>query len=380
MNPRLRRIRYLSGTRADFGLMRSTLVAIASDARFQLDVVAAGTHLSKAHGFTIKEIEEARLHIAARIELDTSTASGESMALNIARTIEAMVLLMAADRPDALLLLGDRGEMLAGAVAALNLGIPIVHVHGGERSGTVDELVRHAISKLSHYHFVSTAQSRDRLLAMGESADRVFVTGAPGLDGLIELASRDRSALCAELALDAGRPVALFIFHPVSQDATEAEIQARRAIDACLTEGLQIVTLMPNTDAGSTGIRTALDHFERHPDVRVAVHLPRADFVSWMAACDVMVGNSSSGIIEAGSFGVPVINIGSRQHLRERNSNVLDVPHVDASFGDVVRACLARGRGRPSNVYGDGHAGERMIALLADIDLGTNVLSKVHAH
>ncbi len=376
----MRRIRYLSGTRADFGLMQATLQAIAAHDALRLDIVVTGTHLSERFGLTVREIEATGLPIVARIPVNTDTSTGASMALNLATTLRGLVEAMQHDRPDALLLLGDRGEMLAGALAAVHLNVPVVHVHGGERSGTVDEPVRHAISKLSHHHFVATAQSRDRLVRMGERPETVFVTGAPGLDGLQALAHKDRRALCAELRLDPQRSVALFVHHPVVQESARAGAEAQALLDACLRQELQVVALRPNSDAGGDSIRATLAGFEHHDAVRVLTHLPRADFVSWMAACDVMVGNSSSGIIEAASFGTPVLNVGSRQKLRERNANVTDVAAADAGIDAVLQSCLARGRFAPANVYGDGRSSGRIADLLATIDLSPSILCKTNAY
>lgn len=376
----LRRIRYVSGTRADFGLMQSTLQAIAGRPGLSLDVVATGMHLSTRHGHTVREIEAAGLPIAARIEVDMAQASGAAMARNLATVLAALVALLERDRPDALLLLGDRGEMLAGALAAIHLNLPVVHVHGGERSGTVDEPVRHAISKLAHHHFVATPQSRERLVAMGERPDSVVLTGAPGLDGLQALATRPREALCAQRGIDPARGIALFVYHPVLQQAGGAGAEARALLDACLRQGLQVLALMPNADAGADDVRAVLDDAGRRPGVHVLTHLPRPEFVCWMAACDLMVGNSSSGIIEAATFGTPVVNVGSRQNLRERNPNVTDVPVLDGAIDAVLEQRLRAGRFAPGNVYGDGRTAPRIAELLSTIDLSDAVLLKTNAY
>lgn len=187
-----RRLVYLSGTRADFGLMQASLRRIAATPGLSLQVAVTGMHLSAAHGNTIQEIRATGLPICAEIPLDMSTRTASSMAIGVADCLRGMTQLLEAEKPDFLLLLGDRGEMLAGAIAALHVGIPCVHIHGGERSGTVDEPVRHAISKLSSYHLVATPGSRERLVRMGEDEARIFVIGAPGLDGLAELGAMAR--------------------------------------------------------------------------------------------------------------------------------------------------------------------------------------------
>jgi GDP/UDP-N,N'-diacetylbacillosamine 2-epimerase (hydrolysing) len=335
-------------------------------------------HLSEYFGLTVREIEAAGLTVAERIPVAIESATGAAMAQNLALTLAGCVKAFEKLQPDIVLLLGDRGEMLAGAIAAIHLNIPIVHLHGGERSGTVDEPVRHAISKLSHYHFVATVGAKERLERMGERADRIFVTGAPGLDGLRALATLDRTVLCQRLGLQPTDKIALFLYHAVLQESPEIVAQeAGCLLEGCLQQGLQVIALMPNADAGSDVVHARLEAEANNPRVRVLTHLPRQEFVSWMAVCDVMVGNSSSGIIEAGSFGVPVVNMGMRQHMRERNPNVLD---ADCSnLEDVLKMALAKDK-TPHNLYGDGYAGERIAEHLKTIDISHTVLLKTNVY
>jgi len=376
----VRRICYVSGTRADFGLMQSTLRAIAAEPGLTLDVVVTGMHLSPRFGTTVDEIVASGLHVAARIPVAIEESTGAAMARNLAATLDGCVDAFERLRPDVVLLLGDRGEMLAGALAAIHLNIPIAHIHGGERSGTVDEPVRHAISKLAHFHFVSSEDARARLVRMGERAEHVFVSGAPGLDGLVELAAFGRDELCAGAGFDPAAPLGLMVYHPVLQEAAEAEDQARALVEACLSRQLQLMAVMPNSDAGNAGVRRVLDACADHPRVRVRTHLPRREFVSWMAACDLMVGNSSSGIIEAASFGTPVVNVGIRQNLRERNANVMDVAARRDELVAGVERALAHGRYSLHNVYGDGQTGQRILAWLLAADLSAGLLLKANTY
>jgi GDP/UDP-N,N'-diacetylbacillosamine 2-epimerase (hydrolysing) len=302
------------------------------------------------------------------------------MAKNIGRMLIGFVEALQSIEPDIVLVLGDRGEMLAGAIAAIHLDIPIVHIHGGERSGTVDELVRHAISKLADFHFVATDESKIRLVRMGEIADNVYVVGAPGLDGLKEEVTSNRETLCAGVGFDPSRPVTLLVYHPVLQEADKSGEYAALIVDALLAKGMQVLALNPNSDAGSAGVRAALEARAVAGDIHLATHLPRPEFVSWMAAADAMVGNSSSGIIEAAAFGTPVINIGSRQNLRQRNANVIDCPVDLVSIGDAIARALALPRFEGYNVYGDGRAGTRIVELLSAIVLSELTVAKVNAY
>ena len=227
-----RRICYVSGTRADFGLLQSSLQTVQSRPGLALDVLVTGMHLSLEHGYTVQEIRDSGLLIRAEVSVPLEPATGATMARNMGRMLMAFVDEWTTDRPDIVLLLGDRGEMLAGAIAAIHLNLPIVHIHGGERSGTVDEPVRHAISKLSHYHFVATVASRERLIRMGERPESAWFTGAPGLDGLAQLAKLSRATLCDEQGFDAKRPVALLVFHPEFQESAQASDVTRLRRDS----------------------------------------------------------------------------------------------------------------------------------------------------
>ena len=375
-----RRIVYVSGTRADFGLMQSTLERIHRDARLSLGIVATGMHLSDAHGRTVRDIEASGLPVAARVPVELDPPTGATMARNIGRMLSEFVPLLEREQPDIVLLLGDRGEMLAGALAGIHLNVPVAHIHGGDRSGTVDEPVRHAISKLSHFHFAATAQARERLVRMGEVAEHVWVTGAPGLDGLRELGSRPRAELARAAGLDPARPVALLVFHPVLQEAGAAGEQAAALLDSLKRHGLQVLALLPNADAGSESIRQQLLARRDAGELHLVTHFPREEFVAWMAAADLMVGNSSAGIIEAATFGTPVVNIGLRQNLRERNANVTDCAAQPAAIEAAIERALGHGRYPRQNVYGDGAAGPRIAELLASVPLDRQVLMKTNAY
>ncbi|NNU42204.1 UDP-N-acetylglucosamine 2-epimerase [Ramlibacter montanisoli] len=375
-----RRILYLSGTRADFGLMQSTLQRIHQTPGLQVQVAVTGTHLSPQHGHTVDEVRASGLPIAAEIPVDVLTRTGASMAIAIADVVRGMTALLERERPDALLLLGDRGEMLAGAIAALHVGVPTVHVHGGERSGTVDEPVRHAISKLASYHFVATEGARERLRKMGEAADRIFLTGAPGIDGLAAMDTGTHEQCLQDLGLPPQADFVLALFHPVVQQADDAAAQARTVMQALTALGLPVLWLDPNADAGSREILQALQQDALPAGSRRATHLPRAQFFAAMRHCAVMAGNSSSGIIEAASFGTPVVNIGSRQHMREHGPNVVDVPVEAAAIEQALRAQRSHSRWPCENPWGDGQAGERIAQLLAQLPLGPTVLEKTNSY
>jgi GDP/UDP-N,N'-diacetylbacillosamine 2-epimerase (hydrolysing) len=377
----VRRIAYVTGTRADFGLMQASLQAIHDAPDFELIVYPTGMHLDTGLGHTLDEVLASGFDVASPIEVEFGTASGALTAKNIGHIIVGTVTALSANRPDILLLLGDRGEMLAAALAAIHLNIPIVHIHGGERSGTVDEPIRHAISKLAHLHLVSTQQSRERLIKMGEQPDLIRVVGAPGLDGISQQSSGDAAALFTRLGLSPAAPVSLFLFHPVLQEADTSSVGARAALDVLLETGQQILALKPNSDAGSAGIIDVLNEYAEHGKVKLVTHLARNDYLCAMRNAALLVGNSSSGIIEAASFGTPVVNIGSRQNLRERNSNVIDVSSDAQAIAAGVTRALEWGRLPIKNVYGNGQTAGRIVEALRQMPIGDRViLGKINAY
>ena len=378
-----RRILYLSGTRADFGLMRHTLRTAAAQPALEVAVAVTGMHLHPDYGHTVDDIVASGLRIAARIPSDVAGRDGPGMARAISQTLAGLVAVLQTEQPDALLLLGDRGEMLAGATAALHLGVPAIHIHGGERSGTVDEPVRHAISKLAALHFCATAESRERLIAMGEEPQRIHVVGAPGLDDLGDTMHTPRAAALRALGLPDDRPYALALFHPVVQEADAAAAQTQALLDGLRAAGagtvFSVVWLAPNADAGSGGIE-ALLRAQQWQGFHRITHLPRADYLAALRHAAVLAGNSSSGIIEAASLGTPVVNVGSRQNLRERNANTVDVPPQAAAIETAVRHAIAHGPRPPHNVYGDGGSAARIAHLLSTLPLSADLLHKVNRY
>jgi GDP/UDP-N,N'-diacetylbacillosamine 2-epimerase (hydrolysing) len=256
-------------------------------------------------------------------------------------------------------------------------------LHGGERSGTVDEPVRHAITKLSHWHFVATEQSRERVIRLGERPEHVWITGAPSLDDLAAQSAKPRDQVLSELELAAHARYVLVIFHPVVQEMADACRQTtalaqalRETLAGSLTE---VLWLAPNADAGSAAILQALDQATIERLHRIT-HLPRPLYVAALRHAEALIGNSSSGIIEAATFGTPVVNIGNRQRARERNCNTIDCPAERPAVAAAIAQSLAHGRYPAANVYGDGQAGARVTHLLATLPMSADLLDKINIY
>lgn len=377
----MRRILYVTGTRADFGLMLATLRAIHAHPDLDLQVCVTGMHLSERFGMTMREVEASGLPIVARIPVDVDSDSGLGMSLATSAMLKGLSELVASQQPDIVLLLGDRLEMLAGAIAAVCIGIPIAHLHGGERSGTIDESIRHAISKLAHLHLVTTDGSRERLIRMGERPEMVHVVGAPGLVGLRELARRTRQDLLSEHRLDPGQPTAAVLFHPVVQEAEQAAAQTQALLEAVMQGGYQAICLLPNADTGNSSIRNVIEaQAARDARFKAVSHLPREDYVSLVATCDLLIGNSSSGILEAATFGTPVVNVGDRQFGRERNANVFDSSADSASICRAIQAARAFPRGSGRNLYSQDDTVRRILQALHGLRIDLALLKKANTY
>jgi GDP/UDP-N,N'-diacetylbacillosamine 2-epimerase (hydrolysing) len=376
----MRKICYISGTRADFGLMKNVLQAINLDNELDLSVIVTGMHLLKKYGNTYSEISEAGLKISGKVNVHLSGASGYEMSIALGEQVIGFTKILANERPDIVILLGDRSEMLAGAIASLHLNIVIAHIHGGELSGTVDEPVRHAISKLSHYHFTSTKKSSDRLIQMGEKVENIYTTGAPGIDDIMSTELIPRNTLLNKYGLDSNHDYILLLFHPSTEDSEIQEREIRTVIDSILLDKSQVLVLMPNSDKGGVSISSVIKEYENQGRIKSVIHATRVDFLSLVAEAEVLSGNSSSGIIEAASLGTPVLNIGFRQRNRERNNNVIDVK-VNSSeiISGLAKAKSMKGQSW-KNVYGDGSTSTRILPLLKSLSLNTKILEKINAY
>jgi UDP-hydrolysing UDP-N-acetyl-D-glucosamine 2-epimerase len=362
MSPR--RICYVTGTRAEFGLMRTALVAIRAHPKLELQLVVTGMHLSPAHGQTVGQIYDAGFTIEARVPWRSSMNVDEH-AIATAESMRGLAYVFRDLNPDIVLVCGDRVEAFAAASAAHIGGRIVAHVHGGDRAlGQVDDALRHAITKLSHIHLPATKQSAERIHLLGEDRFCIHRVGTPGVDGIRALARQQPRA-----TIDA-----LVVVHPDSPDESRQYRQTRMLLAAtkAACDG-PIVAVYPNNDPGWRGIARALDEAS---GIEVVRDVPRAKFLRQMLDARVLVGNSSAGIIEAASLGTPVVNVGDRQLGRERSANVNDVGWNRAI---IERAIIGarRTRFRGSNVYGGGNAGVRIANVLSDVKIDDKLRKKL---
>ncbi|AWK90248.1 UDP-N-acetylglucosamine 2-epimerase [Azospirillum thermophilum] len=372
-----RRICVFTGGRAEYGHLRGLMRHLDADPGVTLRILVSGMHLAAEFGHTVDVIEADGFTIAARVEMllsgDTPSATCASMGLGLIRFADALDRL----RPDLLVVLGDRFEALAAAQAALVLGIPIAHLHGGEASeGVLDEAFRHAITKLAHLHFAAAEPYRQRIIQLGEAPDRVFTVGAPGLDGVGDGPPMDRTELEEELGFRLGPVNFLVTYHPVTLGGRPPEAAAAALFDALdRFPHAHVIVTRANADSGGRAINTAIDRFaaDRPGRVFATASLGQRRYLSAMYHADVVIGNSSSGLIEAPVVGRPTVNLGDRQKGRLRAPSVIDCTEeagaiaaaVERALGPEMRAVSAR-RESP---YGRGGAAARIAGILARFPL-----------
>jgi UDP-hydrolysing UDP-N-acetyl-D-glucosamine 2-epimerase len=381
MSDARRRIAVVSASRADYSHLSWPLRTLADRQDVDLRLIVLGAHLSAEFGRTVQEIEKDGFPIAARIECLLSSDSDVGMAKTIGVAALGLAEHLSVIRPDILLLIADRYEMLAPAAVALALRIPIAHIEGGETSeGAIDDAVRNALTKMAQIHFTSTFAARQRIIAMGEEEWRVHRAGAPSLDHLRRSSLLTRAQLEEKLGCDLGVPTVLVSYHPVTlADDTLEETEALFSALSQLRD--QLLFCYPNADAGSRAlIERTRSFLAVRGNGRVFVNLDAVTYWSLLQRVELMVGNSSSGIMETASFGLPTVNIGIRQQGRERPRNVLDAAADSAEILAAVRAArvtdFRESLREMSNPYGDGTASEKIVEVLTSVALGKKLLLK----
>jgi UDP-hydrolysing UDP-N-acetyl-D-glucosamine 2-epimerase len=373
------RVCVVTGTRAEFGLLRPVMRAIHRREELELAVIAAGSHLILP-AETFREVKR-DFAIADVVPMQMAGKTGrmedvESMARGVARFGRAFEKL----RPQWVVVLGDRIEAFAAGIAASVGGFALAHIHGGDRAeGVADEAMRHALTKLAGLHFPATAQSAERIIKMGEDARRVHMVGSPAMDELGGIPAMDDEAW-----RELGEPTCVFLMHPVGQPQEVEEASAASVLDALRERGERVLALMPNFDPGREGIVRAIEQCTKTgTSERTESHLPRENFVGLLKRfgrrdgarhAGLLVGNSSAGLIEAAALGVPVVDVGARQSGRERCENVV---HCGFAQREAVLAAIDKARGLDLRAmrhpYGDGTTGERIAAVLASINAADGV-------
>lgn len=373
----LKKIAVFTSTRADYGLLLPLLRRVSSDERFELRLLVGGSHLLPSHGRTVDRIRDDGFPIRKEFPFLPAEGGPGTEAASMGLLALQMGDYLAGEKPDILVFLGDRFELLPVASVALVMNIPMAHISGGDvTEGAMDNQVRHALTKMAHLHFPATEAAKANLLRMGEEEWRICVAGEPGLDEIPTMDPIPREQLFEELSLPAHCEVLLATFHPETLSGNITPAFLRETVDAILagTE-YHLLFTAANFDPGGEAINGFLrDLAGANPRIRFVDSLGQRRFYSLMNHAKLMIGNSSSGLTEAQSFGLPVVNVGRRQQGRLANPNVIHVPAqtgmiLEAMQRAVTESFQAEFRNRP-NIYGDGHAGDRMLLFLESISPG----------
>jgi GDP/UDP-N,N'-diacetylbacillosamine 2-epimerase (hydrolysing) len=369
-----RKVCVITGTRADYGLLKLLIKSLRDEPDLSLQLVVTGMHLSPEFGLTYREIEQDGFHIDQKIEMltssDTAVGTTKSVGLAVIGFADAYATL----QPDIVLVLGDRFEILAAVTAALFAKIPVVHIHGGELTeGAYDDAIRHAITKLSHFHFVATAEYRDRVIQMGELPKRVHNVGGLGVDAIKTTTFLSRSELEASLDFKFGKKNLLVTFHPTTMDTNSGESQTEALLNSLAKlSDTHLIFTHPNADTGSRAMIDMIEHFVlEHEHARVFTSLGQARYLSCIAQVDGVIGNSSSGLLEAPSFRVGTVNIGDRQKGRASASSVIHCEPSVASISHAIERLYStdfqRSLTNVENPYGQGGAVRKIVETLKSL-------------
>ena len=378
----MRRICVVTTSRADYGIYRPVLREIAQRPELELRLLVTGSHLSTQFGMTVEEIAADGYDTSGRVEWCLSSDTPEAIVKSTGQAMMGFADYYGSVRPDLLLVLGDRYEMHAAVTAAVPFLSPLAHIHGGELTeGAIDDALRHSITKMSHLHFPATETYANRIAQMGEERWRITVSGAPSLDNLNTFKPLDEAELAERVGLDVREPFLLATYHPVTLENENVEGKIEEMLSALTRLDLPAIFTYPNADAGSSLIISKLEAYAAQSNrARVFRSLGSQAYFSLMGRAAALVGNSSSGIIEAASFRLPVVNIGNRQAGRLRPANVIDVgesrEEIEIGLQRALDAEFRKSLADLQNPYGDGHAAERIVDKLQSIELGQRLLRK----
>ena len=378
-----RKICVITGSRAEYGLLRWVMQGIKDDADLNLQVIATGMHLSPEFGLTYKVIEADGFKIDRKVEMltssDTPVGIAKSMGLGMIGFADALNEL----NPDLIVVLGDRFEIFSAVSAALVARIPVAHLHGGETTeGAFDEAIRHSITKMSHFHFVAANEYKRRVIQLGEQPRRVFLVGGLGVDNIKRLQLLDRDALETDLGFKFGKKNLLITFHPVTLETTSSVKQMKALLEVLLKlEDTQLIFTMPNADTDSRTLINMLEKFAaQYSNAHVFTSLGQLRYLSCLAQVDGVVGNSSSGLLEVPSFRKGTINIGDRQNGRLQAASVINCVPDQKSIADGIKMLYSpefqATISQALNPYGEGGASERIVNTLKSINI-KNISKKV---
>lgn len=363
----MKKIVFLTGTRADFGKIKSLIQILENDPEFEVFVAVTGMHLQHEYGYTLIEIERCGF---TNIHTFSNHTHETTMDLTLAKTIEGLSGFIKNVHPDLIIVHGDRVETLAGAIVGSLNNILVAHIEGGEVSGTIDELIRHSVSKLSHIHFVSNADAKKRLLQMGEIEKSIFEIGSPDLDIMFSeaLPTLDTAKSYYQIGFE---KYAIAMFHPVTTEADSMKRYAENFTDALLMDTRDYIVIYPNNDLGSKVILESYQKLEGNSRFRIFPSLRFEYFLTLLHHADFIIGNSSAGIREAPYYGIPVINVGTRQQNRAVESTILNTSYERESILEALELVDTVKTAKLSDGFGTGNSSQQFIESLKNVSIWT---------
>lgn len=373
------RLLFLTGSRGEWGYIRPILRLIPETPGLSYRLVVTNMHLLPTFGESVREIVDDGFEVSHRIYMALDGYTHATTLKSMSVLLNSLTDIIASERPDWIVLAGDRAEQLVGAVAGGYSYIPVAHIQAGELSGNIDGMTRHAIGKFAHLHFASNQDSAERLLRLGEECFRVHTVGAPQLDELAEGRYPSREEVEVRTGMYLGEPFLLVVQHPVTEEFDRAEGQIEATMRALRRFDMPKVVILPNNDAGSYLIRDGINR-HRHGRFHVFANLPRGDYLCLMRHAACMVGNSSSALLEAPTFMLPAVNLGRRQHGRVQGGNIVNAPFDEAAItGAIERAmdpAFRDGLEGSANPYGDGQSSARILRILRETPVDDRLLIK----
>lgn len=369
----IKKICVLTATRAEYGLLKPVITKLNNNNKYNLKIVATGAHLSPEFGYTYKEIEKDGFIIDEKIEILLSSDSEASISKAMGLAMISFSSYFEREKPDLLVVLGDRYETLAVCMTAMNQKIPIAHLYGGETTeGAIDESIRHAITKLSYIHFTSTAEYRQRVIQLGEEPSRVFNVGGLGVENILNEPLLTKNELAKSLGVDLNKKYAVATFHPVTLENATAEEQAKSLLNVCKkTPNFNFIFTKANADADGRVINKLIDEYsEKYENIYGFTSLGLKGYLSALKYTSFVLGNSSSGLLEAPSFAIPTINIGDRQKGRLQASSVINCIAEENEIANAIKIAMSDNfiniAKKTINPYGDGKTSEKVINILDD--------------
>lgn len=376
----IKKIIIVTGSRSDYGYLRPVISELKSNIDFEVVLIATGMHFLKEQGYSINEVKKDFPGVI-EVPLIYPENTGYGICKYVSEGISKFADIFKQIKPDLCIFLGDRSEIFSSVQAAAYQNILIAHLHGGDVSFNIDNPIRHSISKFAHIHFPATKKSAKRLIRMGEEKKRIYIVGSTTLDEIKNMKIPKREEIMQKFNFDPNKPFLLIIQHPVSSQQEESALQMKITLDAVLETKIQNLVIYPNSDPGSKEMINLIKDYEINKNLSTVKNLNRLDYLGLLKEAFILIGNSSSGIIEAASFKTPVINIGLRQKNRERGENVIDSSHNKEEILKSIEFVLNNNEFKEKlkkckNPYGSGNASEKIHKTIKNLDINKNFLQK----